>query len=80
MAKQKRVVRSTPEIPAFAQLPELLTIQELMRVARIGRTTAYELTRTGAVPVLRFGRAIRVPRSVLCGPLTELSARARPAV
>lgn len=66
MAMQKRAnIRPARSVPALESLPELLTIPELMRVARIGRTTAYELTRSGAVPVVRFGRAIRIPRAAL---------------
>ncbi|MCU0311007.1 MAG: helix-turn-helix domain-containing protein [Acidimicrobiales bacterium] len=62
-------------------LPDFLTVEEAARVLRIGRTAAYGLTRqwratAGAegLPVVRFGRQLRVPRAALevyaCGPLT----------
>jgi len=43
-----------------------LTIPEVAKLLRIGRNTAYEAARTGALPgVLHFGRAIRVSRAAL---------------
>ena len=71
-------------------LPDFLTIEETAEVLRIGRTAAYaqaaryEAT-DGAegIPVVRFGRLLRVPRAQLeriaGGQLTEPSApRPRP--
>jgi excisionase family DNA binding protein len=50
-------------------VPDFLTVEEAARVVRIGRTSAYELARrfveTGGaegLPVVRFGRLLRVPR------------------
>lgn len=63
--KRSTVSSGTRRVPSIDSLPELLTVAELMRVARIGRTSAYEMVRSGSVPVIRFGRAIRVPRSAL---------------
>lgn len=43
-----------------------LTIPEVAKLLRIGRNTAYEAARTGALPgVLHFGRTIRVSRYAL---------------
>lgn len=61
--------------------PDFLTIEEAARVLRIGRTAAYELARTWratsgkqGLPVVAFGRLLRVPRAALeelCGgPIT----------
>lgn len=50
----------------------LLTVEEAARVLRIGRSAAYEQARRyemtdGAegIPVIRFGRRLRVPRVAL---------------
>lgn len=40
----------------------LLTPRELAQVLRLGRNKTYELLASGAIPVIRVGRAIRVPR------------------
>jgi Helix-turn-helix domain len=56
----------------FEELPEVLTVEEAAAVLRIGRTAAYELCRqwratrgrTG-IPVLAFGRTLRVPKAAL---------------
>src|SRR2546421_7838381 len=57
---------TTPEPPDF------LTVEEAARVLRIGRTAAYALARTWrdtngreGLPVVPFGRLLRVPRSAL---------------
>ena len=53
-------------------LPQFLTVEEAASVVRIGRTAAYQLAalyeatdgREG-LPVVRFGRLLRVPRARL---------------
>lgn len=52
--------------------PATLTVEEAAQVLRIGRTTAYALTRewrtTGGrsgLPVLELGRTLRVPTAAL---------------
>jgi len=68
MAKRPSVARcrsTRTQIAAIAQLPELLTVAEFMRATRLGRTTAYALVRDGSLPVVRFGRTVRIPRDVL---------------
>ena len=56
----------------LADLPELLTVEEAARFLRIGRGSAYELARQfrltegrAGLPVLVFGRTLRVPRHAL---------------
>ena len=40
----------------------LLRIPEAAEVLGIGRSTLYELMATGEIPVVRIGRAVRIPR------------------
>ena len=54
------------------ELPVVLTIEEAARVLRIGRSAAYELARQWratdgrvGLPVVAFGRRLRVPRAAL---------------
>jgi excisionase family DNA binding protein len=54
--------------------PDFFTIEEAARVLRIGRTAAYELARKWretegreGLPVVAFGRLLRVPRAALEG-------------
>ena len=62
--------------------PDFFTIEEAARILRIGRTAAYELARKwratdgrDGLPVVAFGRLLRVPRNALealgGGPLTS---------
>jgi len=68
-----RVLEPIPEpidrsIPHFDDLPDLCTPDEASRFLRIKKKTLYELIKTGAVPSLRFGRLLRIPkRSLLEG-------------
>ncbi len=50
-----------PTTKDYAQ-PLLLTPTELGRLLGIGRNKSYELIASGTLPVIRFGRAIRIPR------------------
>lgn len=62
-------------IPSAAKTdePETLTIsvEEAGRMLGIGRSCVYEMARTGALPVIRCGRKLRVPRAVLRRMLGE---------
>lgn len=52
-------------------LPLVLTVEEVAKVLRISRGSAYEAVRTGAIPSVRVGRVIRVPRHLLKSLLCE---------
>ncbi len=43
----------------------LLTVDEMMDLLRVGRTTAYELCQRVDFPTIRIGRMIRIPESAL---------------
>ena len=45
--------------------PNVMTVIEVAEFLRIGRTTAYELVRTGEIPSVKVGRQIRVFREDL---------------
>ena len=40
--------------------PRLLTVEDVRAELNIGRTLVYRLVETGALPVVRVGRAVRV--------------------
>jgi excisionase family DNA binding protein len=46
-----------------------LTVEQAAKVLGIGRSTAYELVHTGAIPSLRLGRRIVVPTARLADQL-----------
>jgi excisionase family DNA binding protein len=59
-------------VVTLADAPDFLTVEETAQVLRLGRTQVYELTRawraTGGkrgLPVVEFGRRLRVPKSEL---------------
>ena len=56
--------------------PERLTlsVEEAARVLGIGRGLAYELVRTGQIPVIRLGRRMVVPRAQLEAMLASAGA------
>ena len=53
------------------EMPIILTVSELSEVLRIGRNTAYELVRSGAIQSIRIGRQIRIPRQAVCDYLAS---------
>lgn len=44
---------------------ELLRVTEAQRITKLGRSTLYLLCQRGQLPVIRFGKAIRIPREAL---------------
>ena len=51
--------------PASTRTPMLLTVRDVEAELQLGRTRTYELLRSGSIPVVRVGRALRVPRDAL---------------
>lgn len=49
----------------FDSYPDILTVEQMAHALNIGRTMAYRLVRTGQIKSLRFGMAIRVPKTSL---------------
>ncbi len=49
----------------FTAYPDMLTVEQLAQALNIGRSMAYRLVRSGQVRSLRFGTAIRVPKTAL---------------
>lgn len=45
--------------------PMLLTVKDVEAELQLGRTRTYELVRSGELPVVRIGRAVRIPRDAL---------------
>jgi excisionase family DNA binding protein len=45
--------------------PRTLTVEQAARELGIGRTLAFEMARTGRLPVIRFGRRVLIPRAAL---------------
>ena len=43
-------------------LPVMLTVEEVRRILGVSRPIAYEIAHRKGFPVVRFGRAIRIPR------------------
>lgn len=53
--------------------PLALTVAETATALRLGRNTVYDLIRTGEIPSIRVGRAIRVPQAALTEWLNQSS-------
>lgn len=49
----------------FETYPDMLTMSQVANALNIGRSMAYRLVRSGQVYSLRFGTAIRVPKTAL---------------
>lgn len=42
--------------------PDVLTVTDIQRILRIGRTKAYHLVNSGQIPSIRIGNVIRIPK------------------
>jgi len=49
----------------FDELPEFLSPEEFRAYVGISRTTIYDLLRRDAIPPVKFGRCIRIPKWAL---------------
>jgi excisionase family DNA binding protein len=54
-----------PASPAAPEAPLLLTVTRAAELLGVSRSTLYQLVAAGRVPVVRLGRAVRVPRREL---------------
>lgn len=57
------------------ELPDVLTVPEVMRLLRLGRNTVYECCKTGEIPSIRLGRRLLIPRAALERMLTATRSR-----
>ncbi len=55
----------------------LLRMSEVARILNISRTTAYELAQRGELPVVRFGKSVRMLKSELVKFIQEHSERGK---
>lgn len=44
---------------------ELVTIDEMQEMLKVGRTTAYQLLNTGEIKAFRIGRFWKIPRAAI---------------
>jgi len=49
----------------YNDLPLILTVEQLAKILSIGRNTAYEFVRCGAIKSVRIGHQIRIPKDAL---------------
>jgi excisionase family DNA binding protein len=58
----------------------LLRAEDCARLTNLGRTTIFDLIGAGQLPVVRVGRAVRVPRAGLEEWIERRTERSSPAV
>lgn len=47
----------------FHDYDDILTVDELMEMLRIGKNTAYQLINSGQIKSIKFGRTHRIPKN-----------------
>lgn len=55
----------------------LMTLPEVAKLLRVNKDTAYRLAAQGAIPAVKLGKSVRVPRAAL---LAFIDEQAREAV
>jgi excisionase family DNA binding protein len=61
----KQLVHASSIMEQNETLPDWLTLAEVGAILSLSRTTLWRMERTGELPVVHFGRSVRVPRSWL---------------
>lgn len=56
----------------FQELPMTLTVEEVSKLLRVGRNTAYRLIQEGNIRCIRCGRKIIIPKDALEEFLTKI--------
>ena len=56
----------------FESYPDVITVAELAKMLNVGRNTAYELVRCGAVHNIKVGRQIRIPKQAVLDYLAKV--------
>ena len=49
----------------FSDYPEMMSINDIKNALRIGRSTAYNLVRSGEIRSFKIGSTFRVPKTFL---------------
>jgi len=55
----------------YEELPLVLTMRHIQEITGLSKPKVYELAHTRGFPVVRFGRALRVPREACLRWLNE---------
>ncbi len=65
MCMERKTSVQADVLKGAAVQPLLLTIPQVMQCMRLGRNKVYDLIQKEGLPVLRFGRAVRVSHKAL---------------
>ena len=49
----------------FENYPDVVTVNGLAEMLKVGRNTAYELVRAGVIQSIKIGRQIRIPKQAI---------------
>jgi excisionase family DNA binding protein len=63
-------------VPPLAEMPDVMSVEEVALVLRIGRSTAYQLVRSRRLGI-RFGRRVVVPKARLMAMIEKEAGRSR---
>jgi excisionase family DNA binding protein len=55
----------------FNDYKDVVTVEELAEMLKIGRNMAYELVRANIIKSIRVGRNIRIPKNEIIAYLTQ---------
>ena len=59
----------------FENYDDVVTVEQLAKMLKIGRNTAYDLVRTSTIKSVRVGRKYIIPKSAITTYLTQNIAK-----
>lgn len=61
----------------FEQYNDVVTVEELAKMLRVGRSTAYTLVNSGVIPCIRVRRKIRISKQAIIQYLSETKEQSK---
>ena len=58
----------------FAEYPDIVTVNDLVKMLHIGRNRAYKLVGDGSIRTIRFGTTHRIPKQCVIDYVMRVTA------
>lgn len=57
----------------FAEYRDIVSVEELMTMLKVGKNKAYELVNSGQIESFRIGRSLKIPKSSIINYISQQS-------
>jgi excisionase family DNA binding protein len=64
-----KILERRAHMKTHEELPLLLTVADVQKILRLGRSKTYEMIKSNEIPSIKLGGSIRIPRDRLLATL-----------